>query len=87
MYCVLPLDGGGIGIGIGIGTDLGWLANLLADDLPLLVFVFLDGVEQRLALIFGKLCVVHILEQDKKQLCQFVCALQGENMQGLVFLK
>lgn len=42
-------------------TSLGGLANLLANDLPLLVLVLLDGVEQGLAFVLGKFCVVHIL--------------------------
>lgn len=32
------------------GTNLGRLADLLADDLPLVVFVILDGVQKCLAL-------------------------------------
>lgn len=42
-------------------AGLGGLANLLADNLPLAVLVFLDGVEKGLALILGELSVVHIL--------------------------
>lgn len=42
-------------------AGLGGLANLLADNLPLAVLVFLDGVKKGLALILGELGVVHIL--------------------------
>lgn len=37
------------------------LANLLSDNLPLVVLVLLDSTHQRRALILGKLCVMHVL--------------------------
>lgn len=31
-------------------TNLGWLANLLANDFPLVVLVVFDGIQERLTL-------------------------------------
>lgn len=42
-------------------AGLGGLANLLTNDLPLVVFVVLDCVEKRLAFVLGKFGVMHIL--------------------------
>lgn len=44
-----------------MAADLSWFANFLANSLPFVVLVILDGTEKRLALVFGKLGVVHVL--------------------------
>lgn len=44
-----------------MAADLSWFANFLANSLPLVVLVVLDSTKKRLALVFGKLGVVHIL--------------------------
>lgn len=40
---------------------LGRLADLLANNLPLVILVLLDRVQQRLALVLSKLGIVHVL--------------------------
>jgi hypothetical protein len=58
--------------------DLCWLANFCADHLPLVRFIFLNGIEESLTLfehqrldamrclvtylVFCKFCIMHVLE-------------------------